>query len=62
MKIIEYKCEVCRDKYTNEQAVKNSMVKAIYFTGNTKFEIKPLPQECDTHICVRCLDQLKNQL
>lgn len=60
MKIVEYKCNICGDIHGSTHAT--TMVKAIYFTGNTKFEIKKLPAECDTHICVSCLKQLQTQL
>ena len=62
MKIITYKCNVCREEYASEKAIKEKLVKAIYFSNMHNFTIKELPAECDTHICVRCLDQLKNQL
>lgn len=62
MKIIEYKCDLCKDKYTHQFSVVEGGVKAMYFTGNAKFEIKALPCETDNHICVRCLKQLQVQL
>lgn len=62
MKIVQYKCEICKTVFKKQETVDEKRVKAIYFTSNTFFEVKDLPQECDTHVCFMCLDQLRNQL
>ena len=62
MKIIEYKCNICGSTFNSRAAHADKLLKAVYFTGNIKFVLKDLPAECDTHICITCLDQLKEQL
>lgn len=62
MKIVTYKCEICKTEFTREEAVNEKRVKAVYFTSNSFFEIRELPADSDTHICFLCLEQLKTQL
>lgn len=57
MKIIQFKCNICGSIW-NFKDGQNSL-KAIYFTGNIKFDIRPVSAECDTHICNSCLEQLQ---
>lgn len=61
-KIIEYQCNICRSTFNGKRAISDKLLKAVYFIGNVKFEIKDLPAECDTHICITCLNQLKEKL
>lgn len=62
MKIIQFKCNICDDVYSYKEAVSQKLLKAIYFVGNKKFEIRDLNAECDHHVCNNCLDQFKKQL
>lgn len=61
MKIETYKCEICKTVFSQTEAVKEKRVKAIYFKDQTFFEVRELPQGCDTHICFMCLEQLTSK-
>lgn len=59
MKIIEYQCNICSDRYNHQQAVVEKKVLACYFTGYKDFELRTLPQETDRHICIGCIESLR---
>lgn len=57
MKIIEYKCDICKQRF-----LKQTDVMAAYFISYTTFELRTLPQETDNHICLKCIDSLKIEI
>lgn len=59
MKEVTYKCNVCSDRYSDKLPGINNSIKAIYFISNKAFEVRDLPQDCDTHVCNKCIDSFK---
>lgn len=59
MKEIKYRCEICRDYKKRPEAFNEMM--ACYFKNNTKFELRDINAECDTHVCNSCLEQIATQ-
>lgn len=51
-----YKCDLCRD------VKQPAELRGLRFSTNTKFKIDTAYSTDGTHICITCLDQLRDQI